>query len=281
MIPDATDTELQKVARELRSRASDVANADFQGAPARIRRLLDYVENTEVLRQQIARCPEPKEDPLEVLEEVRTNGGHFPAPTDDRKHLGLIHALFERMLDYAEEEGEREFWRLGHRYANESGLHEGISALLHEVAGDYKEHLERPLLNAMIDQRAEQGDQRQAVLHVVQHGDGQFNLTHAGGQIEATQSHGADASAVVAAASELVDAAHADDEIDAETRSMLLGLATQVKMELQQEGGATKSRLEEITGRLRTAASMLTSGTTLYSKSTELADAIGKLVGMG
>lgn len=268
-----TEAELKKISRELRSRASRAVHADFRGAPARIRRLLDYVERTPVLHEEIKRCPEPERDPLETLEACRENGGRLSPPTDDLKHLGFLHRLLERMVDYADENGAGDFWRVGDMYANKRGLGDGLDELLNEVVSDYKEHLERRVVNDIIDHQDERGEQRQALFRVEQYGSGQLNVTQAGGTIDASQKSGRAAADVISAAADLVGAAQAATALDSETRSKLVGLASQAKFELQDDE-ADKSKLREIADSLQVAAGAATAGTTLYAKAEELYDAI-------
>lgn len=268
-----TQAELKKISRELRSRASRAVHADFRGAPARIRRLLDYVRRTPILREEVERCPEPAEDPLDTLERARENGGRLTPPTDDREHLGFLHQLLKRMVNYAEENGSREFWRVGDMYAGKRGLGDGLTELLNEVVGDYKDHLERRVVNDIIDYQDEHGEQRQAVFRVEQYGSGQLNVTQAGGAIEANQTSGQDAAELISAAADLVSAAQSATDLDSDTRSKLVGLASQVQFELQGEK-PDRSKLETVADKLRTAAGTVTAGTTLYTKAQGLYEAI-------
>lgn len=273
-----TEAELKKVSRELRSRASRAARADFRGAPARIRRLLDYVERTPILREEIERAREPEEDTLETLEECRENGGRLNPPTDDMEHLGFLHALLQRMVAYADEEGADDFWRLGYMYANESGLSDGIAELLGEVVGDYKEHLERRVVNALIDCKDERGAHREVTFHVVQHGPGQLNVAQDGSRIEATQGSIDGAAEVVSAAAELVSVAQSSTVLEPEIRSKLIGLASQVHLELE-DGDPDKSALERIGDKIHEAASLVASGTMLYNRAQLLAGKLAEFTG--
>lgn len=275
-----TEAELRKVSRELRSRASQAANTDFRGAPARLRRLLYYVERTPILRDEIERAPEPDGDPLETLKACREDGGRLDPPLDDMEHLGYLHALMEQMVAYADENGADDFWRLGNKYANKRGLDDGIEELLGEVVGDYKEHLERRVVNAIIDSKDELGGQREVTFHVVQHGSGQLNVAQDGSQIEAKQGSLDGAADVISAAADLVRVAQSSTDLDPEVRSKLIGLASQVQFEL--EGGEPdRSKLQEIGANIRDAAGLLASGTILVTKATGLYEAIAAFLQSG
>lgn len=273
-----TEAELKKISREFRSRASQAARADFRGAPARIRRLLDYVERTPILREEIGRAEGPEEDPLETLEECREEGGRLDPPTDDMQHLGFLHALLQRMVAYADENGANDFWRLGDMYANKRGLNDGIEVLLSEVVGDYKEHLERRVVNAIIDCKHDRGAQREVRFHVVQHGGGQLNVAQDGSRIEATQGSLDGAADVVSATAELVSVAQSSTDLDPEVRSKLIGLASQVQLEFE-DGDPDKSALEMIGDKIHEVTSLVASGTMLYNQAQLVAGKLAEFTG--
>lgn len=268
------EAELKRILNKLQTRATQAANADYRGAPARIRRMLDLVRDSEELSTIIEQAPEPERDPMEVLDERIERRGRLPVPKDDLEYLGFLHALLDEMTEH--EGNEDDFWRVGHRYAGQKGLEGGINELVHEAVYNYYDHFRTQLLGEII-KRASEKDQRRGVRYDIrQSGNGQINVAQDDAQLEAVQQHGADASEVVQAAVELMNAAQAATDVDSQTRAKLIQLATRVQFELEEEE-PSKSKLEEIREKTEGLAGLIASGTGLATKTMQFVNALQQL----
>jgi hypothetical protein len=119
--------ELKGISLRFRNLASTALRSNGDDARVNIRRLLQFVESTPILRTEIENAPRPA-DVAELWEQTREARDRIAYPDDPVKELGLLHAL---LTDLALDNGE-EFWHRCYMYAGKHDLTECITEVLND-----------------------------------------------------------------------------------------------------------------------------------------------------
>ena len=264
--------ELRKISRQVRVLASRTAHSSHDQATANIQRLVNYVMATPLLHREIDRAPKPAGDGIEILLECTNAGERLDLPLDPLDELGFIHSVLTALAGDTED-----FWNRAYGYAGLRGMEEPARELLNELIPAYVGYFESYLANMIID--LSEADDRRRSVDVTVHAPSQINIANDQGQISATQHVGADATAVLAIARELIaaiqSAPHLEGIDDAEEA---YALASQTVAELQQTQ-PNPSRLVRIQQRLAKVSASAELPVQFSALVIQLVETITKLTG--
>lgn len=186
---------LKATSLQFRGLASTALRSNGDDARVNIRRLLNFVGATPLLRAEIERAAVPRESVSDVWQKTRESRDRLAFPDDPLEELGLLHAV---LVELARDNGE-DFWHRCYLYAGKHGMQECVSEVFNDTVGRYTSHLRQVLELALLDSSDPAYDNRRVEVHV-SGGTNQLNVAQDHGQIDAQQFARRDAAAVLESA---------------------------------------------------------------------------------
>lgn len=199
------DNSIAEASIRFRAVSGRVLRANRGDVDREIRRLIQFVETTPVLKAAIDAAPRPSPD--EVAEQwvlARKRHRHVTLPDDEDAEFGFLHVL---LVGISENDGS-EFWQKCHGYAGLSGnIEETIETFINDVVLKYVRHLSR-ILDLATYEQSEPGVGAARVIHLEMPGTGhQVNIASDQATISANQHNREELKEVVRLARELRQAA--------------------------------------------------------------------------
>jgi hypothetical protein len=168
--------ELKKISLAFRDVASRALRSDSSEAPGNIRRLLKFVDQTSVLREEVDRAAQPGDNIEELWNKAReSRRERLDLPEDPTDELGLLHQVLKFFAK--SDEGGAEFWRLCYGYAGITQLKECVSEVMDDIVGKYVGHLNRVLELALLDSADPAYDPRRVSISI-SGGENQVNIAN-------------------------------------------------------------------------------------------------------
>jgi hypothetical protein len=268
--------ELKMISHEFRDLVSRTCRSAPEHSQTELCHLLDFINDTPLLRNAVASAPRPPVDVDEALRRTQERGWRtIEPPADRRTELGFFHDLLSRVA--ALEEGQ--YTRVVLRYGGHRKLRDCVSAFMDDTAVRYAGHLRRIVTEAL--HRASDGESvRRVEVHAGTGSNPQLVIHQGQGNIHSVQVATRHAGDVLNAAGALLGAI-ADPEastLRAEAREELREIA----LEAQQQAPLSKPSkwsLQAMKERLLVLASSAESVGKVHDATVSLASTIKALIG--
>ncbi len=231
--------KLKGISLQFRNIASRALQSNNEDARVNIRRLLKFVSETPLLRQEIDKAPAPSN--LDEIWGEEAQRDRITYPDEPDEELGLLHAILIQLS----KPDTREFWAICYGYGGVRHMHDCIPIVLEDTVGKYSDHLRQVIEMALLHSEDPAYDHRDVSVTITG-GTNQVNLSQDNSSMNAQQSLSSGAPEILKAVQEI-------------TSSMMNIEVSGIKNETLEELRKTLDTIEEEVRRVQPRSSVIRS----------------------